>query len=117
MIVHEYILKSAISRFDIVVKLYEEDYPVHWNAATYVPDKSKMTEHILEFVIPHHLNLSTITHELVHIAIRCYGGMNTNRTNANDMEEDAADAIALFWDDICKLRKLILKKNSEAEIG
>ena len=117
MVIHEYTIKNAVSRFDIHVKIYSPDYPSDWAAQTFITDKSKLTIQVLEFRAPFHKDLSVITHELVHIITRAYGGMTTNRTSPSDMEEDCADGIALFWDDLCRLRKLILAKNSEAEIG
>ena len=117
MVTHEYTIKNAISRFDLLVKIYSSEYPTDWCAQTFIPEKSKLTIQVLEFRAPFHKDLQIITHELVHIITRAYGGMTTNRTSPSDMEEDTADGIALFWDDMCRLRKLILAKNSEAEVG
>ena len=117
MIIHEYAIKNAVSRFDIHVKIYHPEYPSDWAAQTFIPEKTKLTVQVLEFRAPYHKELSVITHELVHIIARAYGGMSTNKSCPSDLEEDCADGIALFWDDLCRLRKLILAKNSEAEIG
>ena len=117
MVIHEYTIKNAVSRFDLKVKIYDEEYPTDWCAQTFIPSRTKLTEQILEFRAPFHKDLQIITHELVHIITRAYGGMTTNRSNPSDMEEDTADGIALFWDDMVRLRKLILAKNKEVDVG
>ena len=113
MIAHTYKIKNAICRKDIIVNIYKDGYICDWLGQTYMPESTMYTEIVMDLLTPSAQDISIIRHEMMHVLIFTHSGTGDNRVSPKALEEDACDAIGIFFDDYCRLVKLIMKKNKE----